>query len=296
MKKINYKEKGITLVALVITIIILLILAGVTISTALGQNGLFQRAKYAGEQYKASEIEEDESLKEFEKEIDEINPKKEKVTITFNSNGGEGEMEKIIVDKGQEITLPKNKFTWNYHGFGKWNTDKEGKGKEYLNGSKITVDKDTELYAMWANYGTKMQEKYDEIYASFDSKNKVVGTSADNIREPSILYSIWLKCRENFINDSKGKEPEIREKYNKVIEGENNNKFIKEINNEWIIIDFHAWYSTTNVSLNEFKLIFKNDIDLTIKDAIDEEYIEPLVLCESPGRKGWYRTRRILLA
>ncbi len=52
MKKINYKEKGITLVALVITIIILLILAGVTISTALSENGLFKRAKLATEKYK----------------------------------------------------------------------------------------------------------------------------------------------------------------------------------------------------------------------------------------------------
>ena len=42
MRKVNYKEKGITLIALVITIILLLILAGVTLSTALSQNGLFK--------------------------------------------------------------------------------------------------------------------------------------------------------------------------------------------------------------------------------------------------------------
>ena len=39
MKKINMKEKGITLIALVITIIVLLILAGVTIATLTGENG-----------------------------------------------------------------------------------------------------------------------------------------------------------------------------------------------------------------------------------------------------------------
>lgn len=37
-------EKAITLIALVITIIILLILAGVTITMTLGQNGLFIKA------------------------------------------------------------------------------------------------------------------------------------------------------------------------------------------------------------------------------------------------------------
>ena len=41
--KLNFKgkkEKGITLIALVITIIVLLILAGVTIATLTGDNGI----------------------------------------------------------------------------------------------------------------------------------------------------------------------------------------------------------------------------------------------------------------
>lgn len=44
-------QKGITLVALVITIIVLLILASVTISLTLGQNGLFNLSKNAGKNY-----------------------------------------------------------------------------------------------------------------------------------------------------------------------------------------------------------------------------------------------------
>ena len=43
--KINYKEKGITLVALVITIIILLILAGVTLTTALRTKWIISKSK-----------------------------------------------------------------------------------------------------------------------------------------------------------------------------------------------------------------------------------------------------------
>lgn len=45
-------QKGITLVALVITIIILLILAGVTISLTLGDNGIFNKTKNAAQNYK----------------------------------------------------------------------------------------------------------------------------------------------------------------------------------------------------------------------------------------------------
>ncbi len=46
-------EKGITLIALVITIVVLLILAGVTITYALSDNGIFSNAKKA--QAKAEE-------------------------------------------------------------------------------------------------------------------------------------------------------------------------------------------------------------------------------------------------
>ena len=41
------EERGITLVALVVTIIVLLILAGVTITLALGSNGVIGRAQEA---------------------------------------------------------------------------------------------------------------------------------------------------------------------------------------------------------------------------------------------------------
>ena len=41
------RQKGITLVALVVTIIVLIILAGITISMTIGENGIFTRAKEA---------------------------------------------------------------------------------------------------------------------------------------------------------------------------------------------------------------------------------------------------------
>ena len=55
-------EKAITLIALVITIVILLILAGVTITMTLGQNGLFTRAKAVIKEYEQAEVREDLSM------------------------------------------------------------------------------------------------------------------------------------------------------------------------------------------------------------------------------------------
>ena len=56
------KEKGITLVALVITIIILIILAGVTVSTLFGENGLIKMAQKAKDQYEEAAKNEEQQL------------------------------------------------------------------------------------------------------------------------------------------------------------------------------------------------------------------------------------------
>jgi len=52
------EQKGITLVALVITIIVLLILAGVSISLVVGQNGVLTRSTEAVMKNKAAEVRE----------------------------------------------------------------------------------------------------------------------------------------------------------------------------------------------------------------------------------------------
>ena len=55
-------EKAITLIALVVTIVILLILAGVTITMTLSENGLFTRARAGKEAYDEASVREDLSM------------------------------------------------------------------------------------------------------------------------------------------------------------------------------------------------------------------------------------------
>ncbi len=66
------KNKGITLVALVVTIIIMLILAGVTLRLTLGDNGLIKKAKETTEGYEDVATEEDEALRSFEKDLENL--------------------------------------------------------------------------------------------------------------------------------------------------------------------------------------------------------------------------------
>lgn len=58
MKKTKENTKGITLIALVITIILLLILAGITISQ-LTKNGIIEKAKFAAEETKKVQVQEE---------------------------------------------------------------------------------------------------------------------------------------------------------------------------------------------------------------------------------------------
>ena len=58
------KENGITLISLVVTIIVLIILATVSITLILGQNGVINKAKQAKENMEIAAVEEAEMLNE----------------------------------------------------------------------------------------------------------------------------------------------------------------------------------------------------------------------------------------
>ena len=64
MKKIK-NEKGITLVALVVTIVVLIILAGISINLVLGDNGIITIAQKAKENIELAKIEEETQLNEL---------------------------------------------------------------------------------------------------------------------------------------------------------------------------------------------------------------------------------------
>ena len=61
----NTKENGITLIALIITIIILLILASISISAVLGDNGIIKRTQEVGEKWRKAEKDDQESIEKF---------------------------------------------------------------------------------------------------------------------------------------------------------------------------------------------------------------------------------------
>ena len=87
MKKILKNTKGITLVALVITIIILLILAGISIS-ALTNTGIFQKAKDAKQKSEDAALDQNTKLDEYENELDKYLPEQGGEKLVDKVNDG----------------------------------------------------------------------------------------------------------------------------------------------------------------------------------------------------------------
>ena len=116
MEKYN---KGITLIALVITIIVLLILAGISIAMLTGENGILTKGSKAKEQTERQEIIENAKLKILEYETEnegkitdekayEIIAKydkdyKENEAFTFHTN--ENGEEYLKTEKGYDILV-----------------------------------------------------------------------------------------------------------------------------------------------------------------------------------------------
>ena len=64
-------DRAITLIALIVTIIVLLILAGVTINSVVGTDGVIKKSKVSVNEYKKESEEEENSIKDLENIIDE---------------------------------------------------------------------------------------------------------------------------------------------------------------------------------------------------------------------------------
>lgn len=65
-------QKGITLIALVVTIVVLLILAGVTVSLILDENGIIAKSKDARARWNNAQMNEEKNMGEIDKTVDEI--------------------------------------------------------------------------------------------------------------------------------------------------------------------------------------------------------------------------------
>ena len=105
-------------------------------------------------------------------------------TVTFNSNGGTGNINPQTVKHDQNIKLSKNTFTKEGHTFTGWNTEANGKGTAYADEQEIkNVKADITLYAQW---------KANEYTVTFNSNG---GTG--NINPQTVRHDQNIKLSKN---------------------------------------------------------------------------------------------------
>ena len=106
-------EKAITLIALVVTIVILLILAGVTITMTLGQNGLFTRAREGAAAYNESEVRDDLSMLITQYTWDKASEKTDKSLGDYLKDNGATSVKANADGKTLEVEYKGYVFTVN---------------------------------------------------------------------------------------------------------------------------------------------------------------------------------------
>jgi len=157
------KNKGITLVALVVTIVVLLILAGVSINLVLGNNGIIAKAKDA--ETKSAEASQND-LKGMNGLVSEMEGALAGNGSTGNGNTGSGNN---FVTKNTEVTYPDGKV-WIPEGF------KIAKGSaSTVQGGVVIEDKDGNQF-VWVPVATLADYKrtwYTE-YDSFSSYSEAL--------------------------------------------------------------------------------------------------------------------------
>ena len=162
MKKFR-KEYGITLIALVVTIIILLILAGIAIKT-LTKTGLFENTKEAKGKYRNLETKENQILTNYSEQIN-----------NFNS-----------IASNRENNNSNNKLLWS----GNYDTSVNSNEKQISGGCMLDDDNNIEDYnfilIVLATYGD------EAIVPNYYSTVFPVNIIKQNYGYPTIDTSIYV--------------------------------------------------------------------------------------------------------
>ena len=201
------KQKGITLIALIITIIVLLILAGVSISVLTGKNGILTKAQEAKNETEAGRLKEENDLALIE----------ELINSNISSTDGYNQTKGVNAPKistGSAISTGLIPLNWN--------------------GSKWVVCSEDNWIYNYSQNGTKQwanamasDGKYKKVTLIDTTNNSLITISADSIFsskedacEFALVYLIKRKEPTVKINTDKSaleQYDEIEEKYPELI-------------------------------------------------------------------------------
>lgn len=111
-------------------------------------------------------------------------------TLSYDENGGEGEIESQTVEEGQSVTVKENAFTApTGYSFKEWNTNYKGSGTKYNAGQDVTLTEDLTLYAVWSP---------NTYTVTLDANGGTGGTASVQAVFDEAMPNITIPSREGF--------------------------------------------------------------------------------------------------
>ncbi len=189
------RNKGITLIALVVTIIVLLILAGISIAMLTGQNGILNRAAEAKEKTRVAQEDESQKLKGYEDTINQYAPSSNGGSTGGGSEGGNSTGGSLPTGTGTTPYLPNSTFSKKEGDLSTGLVIKDNNDNEY-----VWVEVPTTIYdnTTYNNNGAKKpsnSEDYTNIEACLKAYTADYANSyfSDTNSNFTVLYQAMLK-------------------------------------------------------------------------------------------------------
>ena len=196
-KKIHLRsDKAITLIALIVTIIVLLILVGVTINLAVNNQGIFNKAKTATRAFKNAEEGEQSGLDVADREIAKYMPKgTSEGENGSESSGGASEVGMIYISEyggGFYAQSDGKLYSFNCTAFTYYDTDfdltyirDDIKKFDSLRGAYLTNTNELYKYNSSSKQYEKVGDNVKEDYNNADYINKDL-TNSDDVDQNNV--------------------------------------------------------------------------------------------------------------
>ena len=203
MKQLNNKkERGITLIALVVTIIVLIILAGISINLIFGTNGIINKAKSSKTLTEQASLNEQIALGEIDKELEKyIEGLPENTKDNPQVAGTE-----VKIPEGWYTTTPAYVSTEDGSIVKKSVKVASVTAVATGNGETVPVPKDFYYVGGTKDTGVVISDSYDDSY----EKNKKDMTSHEDAINLKGNQFVWIPCtaaeyiKSNWSNGSQG--------------------------------------------------------------------------------------------
>ena len=138
-------------------------------------------------------------------------------------------------------------------------------------------------------YGETIQTLYKNIYTSNNTTVPLTASASfdnyysGNFAAPTTLLNL-VGSNSNLISST---PHALLTEYSIISSGNNTYNLVETIN-KWVVFSIFGAYGSGNYTISSFKLTFKDGSSLTIQEAINNKYIEPLSILSSSAQEQKY--------